>query len=104
MRIYIACPYTIGDVAQNVRRSIEVSDSLRYLGHTPYNPLLTHFWHLLYPHEVDFWYKYDFEWLEVCDAVFRISGESVGADKEVEYAKVRGMPVFYTYNEVPRNK
>ena len=102
MKIYIAGPYTKGDVAQNVRRSIEAADSIRYLGHTPYNPLLTHFWHLLYPHDIDYWYKLDMEWLEVCDAVFRLPGESVGADKEVARATALGKPVFFLYTQIPR--
>ncbi|MEO1054631.1 MAG: DUF4406 domain-containing protein [Bacteroidota bacterium] len=38
--------------------------------------------------------------LEKCDAVFRIPGKSKGADKDVELAKQRGLPVFYDLNEI----
>lgn len=55
---------------------------------------------MLIPHEIDFWYQYDFEWLEKCDAVYRLPGESVGADKEVERAKELGKPVFHSFKEV----
>lgn len=104
MRIYVAGPYTKGDVAQNVREAIMAGNNLRALGHTPFIPHLTHFWHMLIPREIDYWYSYDMEWLEQCEAVFRLPGESKGADKEVERAKELGMPVFTSYLDVPKRK
>jgi hypothetical protein len=104
MKIYVAGPYTKGDVAKNVHKAIEVGNNLRALGHTPFIPHLTHFWHLLIPHEVDYWYVYDIEWLLECDAVFRIEGESNGADTEVETAKINDMPVYTSYADVPKAK
>jgi hypothetical protein len=97
MRIYVAGPYTKGDVAENVRNAIMAGDTLRALGHTPFIPHLTHFWHFLRPHGIDYWYSYDLEWLEMCDALFRLPGESHGADAEELRAKELGKPVFYTY-------
>lgn len=102
MRIYVAGAYTKGDVAVNVRDAIEVGNNLRALGHTPFIPHLTHFWHLIIPHEIDYWYKYDLEWLEVCEAVFRIAGESAGADKEVERARELGLPVYTSFGDIPK--
>lgn len=100
MKIYVAGPYTKGDVAENVRNAIITGNNLRALGHTPFIPHLTHFWHLLVPHDIEFWYKYDLEWLKVCDAVFRLNGESHGADKEVELANQLNIPVVYDYAEL----
>jgi hypothetical protein len=40
--------------------------------------------------------------LERCDAVLRIPGESQGADEDVRIAKERGLPVYYSLDEVPR--
>lgn len=102
MLIYVAGPYTKGDVAQNVREAIITGNNLHALGHMPFIPHLAHFWHLLIPHEIDYWYKYDMTWLEKCDAVFRFPGESEGADKEVARALELGMPVYTSYREVPR--
>ena len=103
MFIYVAGPYTKGDVAQNVHKAIEVGNNLRALGHTPFIPHLTHLWHLQIPHaDVNYWYAYDIEWLLKCDAVFRIEGESNGADTEVETAIINGMPVFTSYLDVPK--
>lgn len=39
--------------------------------------------------------------LEKCDAVFRIAGASRGADEDVRLAKTRGLPIFYSLDEVP---
>lgn len=101
MRIYIAAPYTKGDVAKNVRRAIEAAEAVVRKGHTPYIPHLSHFWHLVAPHPVDFWYAYDLEWLAVCDAVLRLDGESVGADREIEVAEYLGLPVYRALEEIP---
>lgn len=43
----------------------------------------------------EYWLKHDFEVIDHCAAVYRMDGESVGADQEVEYAaEVLGIPVF----------
>lgn len=105
MKIYIACPYTKGDVALNVRTSIVVQDYLESLGHMVYNPLLSHFQHLIRPHlDVNYWYQRDLRWLRECDAVLRLEGESVGADREVETAKDLNMPIYYSAFDVPEVK
>ena len=39
--------------------------------------------------------------LEKCDAVFRIPGESKGADQDVAIARKQGLPIFYDLNDLP---
>jgi len=39
--------------------------------------------------------------LEKCDAVLRIPGASTGADMDVQIAKERGLPIFYSLDEIP---
>jgi len=39
--------------------------------------------------------------LERCDAVFRIKGESKGADEDVRLAIERGLKVYYNLEDVP---
>ena len=39
--------------------------------------------------------------LEKCDAIFRIAGESKGADQDVKLAKEKGLPVYYELSDVP---
>lgn len=97
MRVYIASAYTKGDVALNVRKAIEIADELLKLGHTPYVPHLTHFWHLISPKEINFWYQYDNSFLDHwAECVLRLPNESHGADQEVERAYRMGMPIYYS--------
>ena len=101
MRVYIAGPYTNGDVAQNVRNAITAADQLLAAGHHPYIPHLTHFWHLVSPRPWEDWLKYDIEWLSVCDCVLRLPGESEGADIEVYNAELWCIPVYTNIKDIP---
>ena len=93
--VYIASPYTKGDVAINVRNSILAADELRVFGFLPFCPLFTHFWHFLVPHPYNYWTEMDLEWLNICDVLLRLPGESSGADKEVARMIELKKPVFY---------
>jgi len=100
LKVYVAGPYTKGDKTQNVRVAIGVGERLAALDFVPFIPHLTHFWHILYPHPIEFWYAYDMLWLETCDCVLRIPGESRGADAEVYRAKACGIPIYYSIKEL----
>lgn len=102
MRIYIAGPYSGGDVAQNVSTAIYEGDYVARLGHIPFIPHLTHFWHMFLSHEYEFWMAQDMEWLKLCDAILRIPGESKGADREVEVARKLGLIVYVSVFDIPR--
>ncbi len=39
--------------------------------------------------------------LQHCDGVLRLGGASKGADNDVKIAKERGIPVYYTLQDVP---
>lgn len=99
-KIYVAGSYTKGNQTTNVRSAIDAANVLAGYGFVPFVPHLTHFWDLLWPHEYDWWMAYDDEWLQVCDAVLRLPGESLGADKEEERARELGIPVFYSLDEL----
>ena len=101
LRIYIACPYSKGDVAQNVAAAIHAGDYVAHRGHYPFIPVLTHFWHMIIPHPYEFWLEQDMEWLKVCDAILRLSGESVGADQEVAWAQEHGLMIYHSVFEIP---
>lgn len=104
IRVYIACPYTNGDVAVNVKNSMDVAEELIESGFLPFNPLYSHFQHMAHPRPYDDWMKMDIEWLKSCDCVLRVPGESKGADVEVEKAIIYGIPVFYSINDLVNNK
>jgi hypothetical protein len=91
--VYIACPYTVGDVAVNVKNASRVFEYLANNGVMPFNPLLSHFQHMMHPRSYDWWLEWDLEFLPKCDAVVRIEGISKGADKETAYAEKIGIPV-----------
>jgi hypothetical protein len=101
-KIYIASPYTIGDVAVNVRRQLEAADTLIDLGFAPFVPLYSHFQHMHSPKDYDVWLRLDLEWLPACDALLRLPGESKGADHEEVVAKSLGIPVFYSVDSLVR--
>lgn len=100
IRVYIAHPYTIGDVGSNVRNSMTLADTIIDAGLAVFNPLLSHFQHILHPRQYAEWLEIDKQWLYACDCVFRAGGESSGADGEVELAMEIGIPVFTQLNEL----
>lgn len=99
--VYIASPYTKGDVAENVRVSCQMFDILLSSGLlNPIAPLWSHFQQIFYPRQYEEWMAYDFAIIERCDAVLRLPGESSGADREVAVCVGLGKPVFYTLRDL----
>lgn len=94
-RIYVAGPITIGDQFVNVRNAVLAAEKLRAAGWAPFVPHLSAHWHMIAPVSYEDWLTYDFAWIDVCDAVIRLQGESRGADREVAYAQSIGKPVFF---------
>jgi len=102
MKIYIAGPYTKGDQAENVRNAIYAGSFIGNLGHFPFIPHLSHFWHMMIPENYEYWLRQDEEWLKCCDGLLRLPGESAGADREVELAKALGIPIYTSVFDIPR--
>ena len=100
IKVYIASPYTKGDVAVNVKKQLDCADRLMNLGFAPYAPLMSHFQHMAHPRPYEDWIEIDKEWVLACDCVFRLPGESSGADGEVALAKQKNIPVFSYYNHL----
>lgn len=95
IKVYVAGPYTKGDVAVNVRNAFEAANQLADLGFAPFVPHHTHFWHMMFPRPYEFWLDLDSQFLPFCNAILRLPGESNGADKEVKQAEDAGIPVFF---------
>jgi hypothetical protein len=100
IKVYIASPYTKGDPAVNVKRQIDMADTLMNHGYVPFVPLLMHFQHLCKPRDYQDWIDYDLEWIVSCDCLLRLKGESPGAANEVKEAESLGIPVFYSLSEM----
>lgn len=99
-KVYIAGPYSKGDVAENVHKALETWHTLKDLGFSPYCPHLTHFLHLHKPRPYTEWLEYDKDWLPSCDAILRIAGDSTGADSECQLAKECQIPVFTSIEDL----
>lgn len=93
-KVYVAGPYSAGDVALNVRAAIDAGDRILQAGGIPFIPHLVHFWHMLHPRTYAQWISWDLQWLAVCDDLVRLAGESPGAEIEVMRATELEIPVF----------
>jgi len=102
--IYISGPITTGgNVPVNVRRGIEAGVLLMDAGYVVIVPHEKAFgMEMLSPRSYEDWMAYDFKCIEVCDAVYRMSDwrgnplPSVGGDRETEYARAIGKPVYHS--------
>jgi hypothetical protein len=115
--ILIAGPYrsgTGGDpdlIARNLERLEEAAAPIHRLGHVP----MIGEWVALPilrgmdgadaggqdSADGDVMYETAHRLLQHCDAVLRLSGDSAGADKDVEIALERGLPVYRSIEEIP---
>lgn len=100
IKVYIASPYTLGDVALNVKLQMDTYDTLMTEGFAPYAPLYSHFQHMAHPRPYQDWINIDFVWVKACDCVLRLGGKSSGADDEVKLAEKLNLPVFYSIEEL----
>lgn len=100
LKVYIASPYTKGDVAVNVKRQLDCFNQLVDLGFAPFAPLWSHFQHLVHPRPYQDWLDLDLLWIDVMDVVLRLDGESLGADNEVKHATSKNIPVVYTIEQL----
>lgn len=92
--LYLAGPYTKPDPIINTHAAIQLATKLfeRKL-FVPHIPHLTLLWHMVTPRPIEFWYALDVRHLSRCDAIMRLPGESTGADREMEFARERGVEV-----------
>ena len=103
--VYIAGPLTKGGTLANVHRACQVWATLIQRGDC--HPVCPH-WSALQEMidtslSYDDWLDYDFEIIERCiDVIYRLPGESTGADREAECATKHGVPVVYTYYDLDK--
>lgn len=100
IKVYIASAYTVGDQLENVNVQLDMASLLMDIGFVPFVPLYSHYQHMRTPRPYEDWMKLDLAWLDSCDCLLRLTGESSGADTEVAYAESIGIPVFYELNEL----
>lgn len=100
VRVFISSPYTLGDTCDNVRVQHDAFRALIDLGHIPFAPLLSHYQQMIHPMRWDEWIKWDLAWLEQCQVVLRLPGESKGADLECARAEELFLPVIRTREQL----
>ena len=98
--IYIASPYTKGDVAENVRIQMDAAHRIMDAGHCPIAPNLSHFLHMHRARPYEDWMKIDFELINRADLVLRLDGASAGADREVNHANRIGVKVIFGWDSL----
>lgn len=98
MRVYIAGPMKIGGFESNIRKALDVAVILLANNIYPYIPHQNYLLQIVYPQSYETLLTWDLDFIRVFDALFRISGESLGADREVAHAKRLGIPVFTDLN------
>lgn len=98
--VYIASPYTHGDVAANVAVQIAAAHRILDLGAVPITPLLSHFLHLYRQRPYEDWLQMDLELLRTATFVLRLPGFSPGADTETARATELGIPVCHTWHQL----
>ena len=96
IKVYIASPYTKGDVAVNVKFQMDIANALMDEGFVPFVPLYSHFQHMAHPRPYTDWIELDLEWIPFCDCLLRLGGESSGADGEVNHAEENHIPVYWS--------
>ncbi len=92
--IYVAGPIT-GDPWQCVRKAINVAAALRdNAGMLAYLPQLSVLHEMISPEPYERWIEHGLAMVERCDGIYRLPGDSPGADREVAHAMGLGIPVY----------
>lgn len=93
-RVYLSGPVTKGNRSHNFSQSLDAQQLLMEAGYAVFNPMLT----MMHPNEQniswEMWLAGDLAWIDVCDLIVRLPGESLGADTETAHGILRGIPVL----------
>ncbi len=105
-RVYLSGPISRGDIHHNVNIARAAMKRLMRAGFSCLAPQLACYLDGDEPkagsggftHEE--WVTRDIAWVDVSDAVLRLSGVSIGADMETDHAEQNGIPVFYSVDSL----
>jgi len=108
--VYIASPYTKGNVELNVKFQLKIWDQLISENNCwPIAPLWSHFQHLYKERDYYDWVNYDNALIiKACDVCLRLTAkigdyehdDSPGADAEVKLFHDLNRPVFYSLEDL----
>lgn len=102
--VYVAGPMRLM-IEKGVHDACKMADRLYANGFIPFIPQLSILWSLVTPFGSDdeiyaARLPYDFAWIDKCDALIRLPGQSHGADAECEHCGVIGKPVFTEFERL----
>lgn len=93
--IYVAGPITTPSPMHNTHTALKVGAELLDTGWlVPFVPHLLVLWDIVIPRHYEEWMQLDFDIIHHCQALYRIHGESPGADREMQLAKDLGLAIF----------
>jgi len=93
--VYVAGPITSPSPMHNTHRAVKVGHALQDTGlMLPIVPHLSVLADMIEPRDYEAYMAYDLSLLHHVHALYRLWGESSGADREVAYAHQIGLPVF----------
>jgi hypothetical protein len=93
MLVYIAGPYT-ADPERCVMVAIAALHEVMDAGHNAFVPHLSHFAEMQQPRHYEDWMRMCLDMVPRCDMLWRLPGQSPGADREVALAAERGMMII----------
>ncbi len=99
-KVYVAGAYSAGDSVANVATAIDAGERLLEAGFVPFVPHMNMVWHLRHQHTWEEWLDWCLSWVEVCDVILRLPGESRGADREVEWADQNRLEIYHNIEEL----
>lgn len=100
--IYVAGPYSHGDIDKNVKKALDTCNKLINIGAATFCPHTFHYLNQRQSRTWDEWMQLCLKWVSVCDAFYRIKGYSPGSDKETAMAFDLGKPIFKSIDEVKK--
>lgn len=92
IHVYVAGPLT-GDAPENARQASLAGQAIADAGMVEFVPHDAVFRHQATPRSWEAWVAWCCSWIERCDVLLRLPGESEGADAEVAHAQGLGIPV-----------
>lgn len=98
--VYVAGPMTIGPREDNIAKAMKAAEQIWELDFAPFVPHLSFFyndWLVSQGQEErnwEDWLKYDETIIKSCCALFRVPGQSKGAERECLFAIDEKIPVF----------
>lgn len=94
--VYVAGPISTPNPVTNTHKALVLGTRLRDTGLlVPFIPHALISWELACPADYETFMAYDFQIIRHAQAVFRMVGQSPGADRECHLAQKLGLPVFH---------